>query len=192
MNENLSRLKALVAETNQVVANLHSESEEIEKKNQVMRAERFNQIKDYLMECYDIVQEIGVNIRVKIDTNVKYLCYPTTTYIQFLPKVPGRVKRYKSISFYYEYVDNGGNFEHSMDGYEGFGQETQWKSEEKQQYFFGCWWKSEDEKAFVDNWNQDAFEKAFASEIEKAITAKAEQANAEYQCTIQSKEALNK
>ena len=30
MNENLSRLKALVAETNQVVANLHSESEEIE------------------------------------------------------------------------------------------------------------------------------------------------------------------
>lgn len=181
MNENLMKLRMLVKETNQVIANLKSETQAIEDDNQIVRAEKFERIKNYLIECSEIVKELGVTVNVQIVSNVKYLKYPTTTFIQFKSDA---IKRHvKPISFYYRYIDTHG-YECSDLGYssDGIDAKTTWNTESnRKQYFFGCWWKEADEKAFVDNWDQDDFEKKFAAEIERVIIEKANKANAEYE-----------
>ena len=97
MNENLARLKALVSETNQVVENLRIETKEKEDSNQIIRAKKFKEIRDYLLECSEIVKEINRSIKVKVNVNIKYLDYPVTTYVQFLVK---KIKRERSYNFY--------------------------------------------------------------------------------------------
>ena len=176
MNENLTRLKALVSETNQVVENLRIETKEKEDNNQIIRAKKFKEIRDYLLECSEIVKEINKSIKVKINVDIKYLKYPVTTYVQFpVKKIKGR----DPITFIGVYSD-GRNYDNTLQGY-GINENTEWNSEKKKQFFFGFWWEDVDEKAFVDNWNQDEFEKLFAIEVEKAITEIANKANAEYQ-----------
>jgi len=178
MNDNLMRLKALVKETNEVVANLENEIGAIEDDNQVMRAEKFNNLLSYLMDCYEIVKELGVSVSIPINVNVCYLMYPTKTYI----KINHNLKETKyPITFSYDYV----NYNRGTNGYEnettyGLDSETKWDPDKRHQYFFGCWWKTEDEKFFVDNWDQDKFEKQFAAKIEEAITKKANDMNDKY------------
>ena len=186
MNENLMKLKAVVKETNQVVANLKTESQNIESDNQLLRAKKFAEIRDYLMDCHSIVSELNTVIRVPIDATVKYLRYETCTFIE----LDGRTNKgkHKPVSFFYAYVD--GNGRHCYENTDGFDGNTEWKLKNDKQYFFGCWWNESDEKAFVDNWNQDDFEKRFAAEIEKEITEKANKANAEYEYVTHNTELL--
>lgn len=178
MNDNLMRLKALVKETNEVVANLENEIGTIEDDNQVMRAEKFNNILSYLMDCYEIVKELGVSVSIPINVNVRYLMYPATTYIKINHNLKGT--KYP-ITFSYDYVNyNRGTNGHEDETTYGLDSETKWDPDKRHQYFFGCWWKTEDEKFFVDNWDQDEFEKQFAAKIEEAITKKASDMNDKY------------
>ena len=191
MNENLMKLKALVEETNQVVANLKTESQNIESDNQLLRAKKFAEIRDYLMDCHSIVSKLNTVIRVPIDATVKYLMYETCTFIE----LDGRTNRgkHKPVSFFYKYVDRDGNYrsaDSSPDGF--FDGNEKWDPEKNRQYFFGCWWGGSDEKAFVDNWNQDEFEKKFAAEVERVIIEKANKANAEYEYVAHNTELLRR
>lgn len=189
MNENLMKLKALVQETNQVVANLKTESQNIEANNQLLRAKKFAEIRDYLMECHSIASELNSVIRVAIDSTVKYFDYPTDTFIELDGKT--RKDDHKPISFLHKYTNNRGNYHTDWSNY-GFNEDTEWKTDKNQQYFFGRWWNAADEKAFVDNWNQDDFEKKFATEVEKLITEKANKANAEYDYATNNTKLLSK
>ena len=190
MNENLMRLKALVKETNQVIANLKSEVLAIEDANQIMRAKRFEQIKENLLECQGIVKELGVSISIPIKSNVRYLHYPTTTFMKLNHKTSERIK---PITFSYKYINSKGYecSDSSSCSDEGIDSETTWKTNANaKQYFFGCCWNEADEKAFVDNWDQDDFEKKFAAEIDRVVTEKANKANAEYNYVTHNTELL--
>lgn len=189
MNANLERLKALVTETNEVVANLNKETENIELNNQGARAEKFREIRDYLMECYKIAQECGSAIKVEIKTSVRYLDYDTTTFL----RISGSAKSKKPIQFEIKYIDKRGDERHDWpsDSY-GIGPDTEWKNNGYKQCFFGTWFNESDENDFVDKWNQEEFEKKFAAEIEKAITEKASKANEKYQTAVNSSELLRR
>ena len=101
---------------------------------------------------------------------------------------------------YCRYVDTGNDYKclktfsidcGIMGNIEGIDSETTWKTDtEAKQYFFGCWWNKTDEKAFVDNWDQDDFEKKFAAEIDRVVTEKANKANAEYNYVTHNTELL--
>lgn len=189
MSENLARLKALVAETNEVIANLNKETEDINASNQIARVVKFREIRDYLMECYKIAQTCGKRIRVKINSSVRYLNYDTTTFLQ----ISCNDGEKKPIQFFHEYIDRDGDkcTSSSGTGY-GIGADTEWKAENPHQYFFGAWFKTSDEREFVDNWNQEDFEKRFAAEVEEIITEKATIANKNYHNALDSQGILRR
>lgn len=187
MSENLARLKALVAETNEVVANLNKETENINVSNQITRLIKFREIRDYLMECYKITQTCGRRIRVKINSSAKYLDYDTTTFLQ----ISCDACEIKPITFVFEYIDRvGDRCISDLADSSGIGAETEWKTDKKRQYFFGSWFNNSDECYFVDNWDQEEFEREFAAEVERVITEKANEANEKYQNALSSQKLL--
>lgn len=187
MNENLARLKALVTETNEVVANLNKETEDIKGSNQEERAHKFAAIREYLLDCYEITREIGKNIKVKLDlADVKRISYDTKVWILFdLSKTSKR-----PIRFYSEYIDKYGV---NSDIDNGFDADTVWKVDSEKQYdIFPYYFSTQNEFDFIDKWDQDEFEKRFAVEVEKLITEKASKANENYQSAVNSKELLRR
>lgn len=178
MNANLERLKALVAETNEVVANLNKETEDIRNGNQEERAKKYAEIKDYLLECVDIAMSLGTWLKVKIDIpNFSYLHYPTEVFLEIYGD-----KAYP-LKFRKEYTDSRGS--HCVDHDRAFRDSVNGID---LPYAFN----DHNSNNFIDNWNQEVFEKRFAAEIERAITEKAEAANKKYQSAIMSQEKLGR
>lgn len=178
MNENLKRLQELVKETNQVVANLAKETESIEDSNNLIRASKFREIRDFLYECYDIVNELKAVVRIPINIpNVKVMGYNATTYIQIghSKDIPVRIL----LSYFDERRDVL-----SYDDGRVIKRNAEWNPEREQQHLLGCWFTVQNEYDFVDKWDQAGFEKEFAAQIESKITEKANKANAEYQDAI--------
>ena len=188
MNENLMKLKALVTETNQVVTNLKNETNAIENDNQIVRAKKFEKIRDYLLECYEVVKELNKDIRVRVN-NFEHFGDQITNYIDFNPNPEHRCK---PIIFIGKYIDRHGHEDSYKGDCYGIDTETVWRADREQQYIFGCWWSAANEKSFVDNWDQNDFEKKFAIEIEKAITEKANKANEKYQYVTNNSQLLRR
>lgn len=177
MNENLKRLQELVKETNQVVANLAKETESIEDANNLIRASKFREIRDFLFECYDIVKDLRAVVLIPINIpDTKKIDHEATVYIQIglSEKDPVRILL--------SYFDNRGDLSYS-EGHT-FKRDMEWKPENKKQYFFSCHFTVQNEYDFVDKWDQAGFEKEFATQIESVITEKANKANAKYQDAI--------
>lgn len=177
MNENLKRLQELVKETNQVVANLARETESIEDSNNLIRASKFREIRDFLYECYDIVKELKAVVRIPIYIpNVQVMGYNATSYIQigFSKDSPVRI-----LLSYFDARDNLS----CSDG-QVIKRNAEWNPEYEQQRLLSCWFTVQNEYDFVDKWDQAGFEKEFAAQIESEITEKANKANAEYQDAI--------
>lgn len=187
MNENLARLKALVAETNEVVANLNKETESIKEGNQEERAIKFALIRDYLMDCWEVAREIGVDIKVKLDGKFERITYTTDVWLV----LNVTRSRKQPILFYSEYYSRNLGLSRNED--DGFGADSVWKVDDARQYsLFPCFFGLQNEFDFVDKWNQEAFEKRFAAEVEKAITEKANKANEKYQTAVNSKALLGR
>ena len=187
MNANLERLKALVAETNEVVANLNKETEDIKGSNQEERVGKFASIRDYLMDCWEITKEIGVDIKVKLTLSVKRISYDTEVWLLF--NTSG-IRR-KKICFVSEYYSHNSGLNRDVDS--GFDAESVWEADSVRQYnIFPYYFGVQNEFDFVDKWNQEEFEKRFAVEIEKAITEKASKANEKYQTAVNSSELLRR
>ena len=187
MNANLERLKALVAETNEVVANLNKETEDIKGSNQEERVGKFASIRDYVMDCWEVAKEIGVDIKVKLDLSVKRISYDTEVWLLFNTSE----NRRKKICFVSEYYSRNSGLNREVDS--GFDADSAWKAESERQYdIFPYYFGVQNEFDFVDKWNQEEFEKRFAAEIEKAITEKASKANEKYQTAVNSSELLRR
>jgi hypothetical protein len=178
MNENLKRLKALVAEASEVVANLNKETEDIWNENQGERQKKYDEIKAYLLECVEIAKELDTVIKVKVDIpSYAYLGDPTEVFlklnryndspIEFLTEriTPNGDRNYKSSRAFRNNVIN-------MDLPYDLEQHNS--------------------SNFIDNWNQEVFEKRFAAEVERAITEKAEKANEMYRQAVNSQEILGR
>ena len=189
MNANLERLKALVTETNEVVANLNNETEDIKRSNQEERAIKFVSIRDFLMDCWEIAKEINPNIQVKLDiTDVKRIGYDAEVWILFNTTNERRTK----ICFLSKYYSRN-KHEQNREIDSGFNADTLWKVGSERQYdIFPYYFGVQNEFDFVDKWNQEEFEKRFAAEIEKAITEKASKANEKYQTAVNSSELLRR
>ena len=162
MNANLERLKALVAETNEVVANLNKETEDIKKRAREEKAKKYAAINEYLKECYEIAKTIGACFKIKIDIP-DYHCYeyPAELYIRL------------DLKFGIDFLaicSNGNSYAENAKGYYYQGKLKVPRLPDKD----NC-------DIFMDNWDQETFEKRFAAEVERAITEKAEKANKEYQ-----------
>ena len=177
MNENLARLKALVAETNEVIANLNNETESIRKGNDEERLKKYPEIRDYLMECVEIAKSLGTWFKVKVDIpGYAYLGYTSELFL-----VLNYDKNYP-IKFRTEYVDRRGDkcTSHDIAFKNPSGIDIP--------YTF----KEHNSMNFIDNWNQEVFEKRFAAEVEKAITEKASKANEKYQTAVNSSKLLRR
>ena len=178
MNENLKRLKALVAETNEVVANLNKETEDIRNENQEERAKKYEEIKAYLKECVEIARELDAWLKVRVDIpGYHYLGYPTEIFLYI------RKDKDTPLEFVKEYVRKGDDrctsedraFRDKVEGIDlpyDFSQHNSYN--------------------FIDNWNQEVFEKRFAAEVERVITEKAEAANKKYRQAVDSQEILRR
>lgn len=177
MNKNLERLKALVAETNEVVANLNNETESIRKENDEARMEKYVEIRDYLMECVEIAKSLGVWLKVKVDiTGYAYLGYTSELFLML-----NYDKNYP-IKFRTEYMDRRGDKCSSHD--------VAFIDSSKMDIPYS--FKEHNSMNFIDNWNQEVFEKRFAAEVERAITEKANKANEKYQTAIHSQDLLRR
>ncbi|SFU37360.1 hypothetical protein [Butyrivibrio sp. INlla21] len=185
MNENLERLKSLVAETSEVIKNLNKETETIKQKNQEERVSKFVTIRDYLFDCYDVIKDLHRRIVVKIDIpNVKCLGYPAETFIEFNDNSS------KPINIMLRYVDKHGCT--SSDYGREITNNMEWKPESERQYIGPCWFTQQNEYDFVDLWDKETFEKRFAIEVEKALTEKANKANDKYDNALNRKAMLQK
>lgn len=181
MNENLKRLKALVAETNEVVANLNKETEDIRNENQEERAKKYEEIKAYLKECVEITRELDACLKVRVDIpGYHYLGYSTEIFLYI------RDDKDTPLKFVTEYVRKGGD-----------------RCTREDRAFRDISLMSEvidlpydlsqhNSYNFIDNWNQEVFEKRFAAEVERAITEKAEAANKKYKQAVDSQEILRR
>lgn len=180
MNENLARLKALVAETNEVVANLNKETESIKEGNQEERKKKYLEIRDYLMECVEIARELNTWLKVEIDIpDYSYLHYPTKVFLAL-----NHEEKYP-IEFRKEFIDRSGdqrvyNDRAFREDYAREGMDLPYD------------FNHHDKNNFIDNWNQEVFEKRFAAEVERAITEKANKANEKYQTAVNSKALLGR
>ena len=188
MNANLERLKALVTETNEVVANLNKETEDIKESNQEERVIKFASIRDFLMDCWEIAKEIRTDVKVKLSiSNLKKIGYDTEVWILFNTTNERRTR----ICFISEYYFRNQELNRDIDS--GFDAESVWKADSERQYdIFPYYFGVQNEFDFVDKWNQEEFEKRFAAEIEKAITEKASKANEKYQTAVNSSELLRR
>lgn len=177
MNENLARLKALVAETNEVIANLNNETESIRKENDEERLKKYTEIHDYLMECVEIAKSLGTWFKVKVDIpGYAYLGYTSELFL-----VLNYDKNYP-IKFRTEYVDRRGDKCTSHD--------IAFTDSSKMDIPYS--FREHNSMNFIDNWNQEVFEKRFAAEVERALTEKANKANEKYQAAINSQEILRR
>lgn len=177
MNENLARLKALVAETNEVIANLNNETESIRKENDEERLKKYTEIHDYLMECVEIAKSLGTWFKVKVDIpGYAYLGYTSELFLKL------NCDKNYPIKFWTEYIDECGDkrTSHDIAFINPSGIDIP--------YTF----KEHNSMNFIDNWNQEVFEKRFAAEVEKALTEKANEANEKYQAAINSQEILRR
>ena len=184
MNENLSRLMALVKETNEVVNNLRNETNEIEENNVGARAKKFIKIRDYLLECYEIANELNICIKVPLF----FLDEDKELYINFNAYDRHNGRRLK-VAFNTNDHGYRGSWE-SISSSHSIDENTVWKTDWKQQFIFSCYAKIEDENRFIDTWNQDEFEKKFAAEVEKEIIKRANEANEKYNDAMNSSEML--
>ena len=183
MNENLAKLKALIAETNEVVANLNKETNNIRQSNQDERVHKFAAIRDYLLDCYEVVKELHERIMIKIDVpNVTFVDYTVETFIVFQDNC--------SQPFFTkcEYRDSSDCF-HSFDG-RIITSDTVWEKDKVKQHLFPSCFTQQNEFDFVDLWDKETFEKRFATEVEKIITKKARQANDQYDYEVNKKAIL--
>ena len=187
MNENLERLKALVAETNEVVSNLQKETDNIKADNQSVRVEKFRQIRDYLMECYEIAKSCGDIITIKLNINHKYLNYETENYM----RISCNCSEKKPIIFGFDYFGRDGWDRYNYSNSYGITHDSEWVPNKEKQYLFNSHWSANDEQDFVDNWDQADFDKKFAAEVERIITEKANKANEKYQKAVTSSETLS-
>lgn len=187
MNENLERLKALVAETNEVVSNLQKETDNIKADNQAVRVEKFRKIRDYLMECHEIAKSCGDVITIKLDINHKYLGYDTVNYM----RISCNTCEKKPITFGYDFCRRDGWDRYNWSSSYGIAPDSEWDPGKTKQYMFNSSWDASDEQDFVDNWDQADFDKKFAAEVERIITEKANKANEKYQKAVTSSETLS-
>lgn len=177
MNQNLERLKALVAETNEVVANLNKETENIREGNQEERLKKYVEIRTYLMECVEITKNLGTWLKVKVDIpEYSYIGYPSELFLMlnYDKKYPIKLRTV--------YVDRRGDTCSSHD--------IAFVNEDKVDLPYSL--NDHNKRNFIDNWNQEVFEKRFAAEVERAITEKANKANEKYQTAVNSQNLLNK
>lgn len=183
MNENLAKLKALIAETNEVVANLNKETNNIRQSNQDERVHKFAAIRDYLLDCYEVVKDLHERIMIKIDVpNVTFIDYTMETFIVFQDNCS------QPIFTKCKYRDSSDCFR-SLDG-KIITSDTVWRKDNAKQYLFPSCFTQQNEFDFVDLWDKETFEKRFATEVEKIITKKARQANDQYDYEVNKKAIL--